>query len=442
MSYFSAPGIFNVLDPWLPGLRMIANDNSSITAENNAKVLQAIILIAQNATTSGCISGGPLALGATILFPGNSEVPGPVGPGPYLDQGAEYFIAIPSPLAPTNPNAAVLVPCYWPLRFLGTGNARITMVAGDNGFGDMFFVETAGSHDADIGGITFEDLRFRFVDSGDTSGVAAIHVPALGTNNAINDGGQNVRVIRCIFEDCPVGVWFENSLQAVIDDCTIVYDQIIGTAVQIGASNNHISAKPAHSIETHISNSTFRVSSGAPQGSTAMLVICAEHLRVSNVRMDGFSSGIVIAPKLGWNVVKCHFSNVSCYVGPTNDTDDIIGTALLIKTDDTEDNPTFISQLIFEGCEFEPGDSNMNAAGGTGGIIINEASGTTIENVRFVSCYSSRFPGAGMSITGGSDIEILGGMYSGNNLAGSAPANGIYATGTEGLRIIGVNLHR
>jgi hypothetical protein len=48
MTTFSAPGIFNVLDPWLIGYAfgMKANDSTPATAMKNAQVLQAIIGIA------------------------------------------------------------------------------------------------------------------------------------------------------------------------------------------------------------------------------------------------------------------------------------------------------------------------------------------------------------------------------------------------------------
>lgn len=36
------------------------------------------------------------------------------------------------------------------------------------------------------------------------------------------DGGQNVRLIRVVLDDCPIGVWFEQALQGTIIDCTAV----------------------------------------------------------------------------------------------------------------------------------------------------------------------------------------------------------------------------
>ncbi len=433
----SSPGIFNVLDPWDSSspMGMVANDTSY--AGHNAQVLQAIINIAQNSSMTKCLSGTVDALAATILFPGNNNVPPPVGSGLPASAGARYYIAVPT--AGASPAAVVVDACKWPLKFVGTGNVEVTMVDAGNGFGDMFLIATNSGDDDNIGGVTFEDLRFTYVGAASGSVFSAIHVAAKGTNDSPNDGGQNVRINRCVFIDCPIGVWLEKALQPIIDDCTVEFDSIFGTAVQIGGPNNGIASKPPACIEGHIVNSIFRVGSGGPAGSTGLVIISAEHLRVDNIRMDSFSNGIKIVPKAGYNVSKCHFSNVSCYVGQLPGGSDLIGISLLIQTDDTDANPTNISQLIFEGCTFEPGDSNLSAAGGAGGIVIDEVANTTIQNIRFISCYSCRFPAPGMSITGGQDIEILGGMYSANNLGVSSRSYGIYASGTNRLRIGGVS---
>ncbi|MGB8151525.1 MAG: hypothetical protein WCE97_10080, partial [Candidatus Cybelea sp.] len=89
---WSTPGIFNVLDIWNGGtFGMVAGVGlGAANAETNAAILQQIIWYAQNANASGCQSGPALA--ATILFPGNSDVPPPVGAG-ATDYGAVYEIA-------------------------------------------------------------------------------------------------------------------------------------------------------------------------------------------------------------------------------------------------------------------------------------------------------------------------------------------------------------
>jgi hypothetical protein len=155
---WSTPGIFNVLDPWNGGtFGMVAGVGlGAANAEANAAILQQIIWYAQNAVAEGCSSGGP-PLAATILFPGNSDVPPPVGSG-SSDNGAIYEIAVPSGGSATT---AVLINCNWPLRFLGTGNVTLSLVENlDGNLGDIFDIQTDGGSNDDIGGITFEDLTF------------------------------------------------------------------------------------------------------------------------------------------------------------------------------------------------------------------------------------------------------------------------------------------
>jgi hypothetical protein len=88
------PGIFNVLDNWLPGSgpgMKAGTAVSSVQAETNARILQAAINAAQS-TGSGCASSP--AASATVLIPGHSVVPPPVNPGSAPDAGAEYLLAV------------------------------------------------------------------------------------------------------------------------------------------------------------------------------------------------------------------------------------------------------------------------------------------------------------------------------------------------------------
>ena len=446
---FSTPGVFNVLDGWLGGVGMQANNPGA--AAQNANVLQAIIGLAQNANTSGCLSGGPDALAATILFPGNSDVPAPVGSGPFSDLGAEYFIAVPSAPGPTVPNAAVLVTCNWPLRFLGTGNVIITMVAGNYGFGDMFLVESDIGMGEDIGGVTFEDLEFRYLDSGSAAGVAAIHVPSIGMPGAINDGAQNVRINGCVFLDCPIAVWFERGLQCSMFQCTVNLATIGGTGLKIGGPGRGDGVSGIFAKDIDITDCVFEVSSPAT-GNVALDLIAAEHVRLKGVRFDGFDLGIQIRPGYagpgnppsGLNVVRCSFTDVNVFVGQTA-TAGLGGTALTIQPQSTGQQ---IGQLTFVGCTFEPGNSTDITSTQGAGIII-DANGSFIDTVRFVSCYSVRWTGPGMSIgvPDGSgtlqNIEVLGGMYAGNNFQPEDPGTYPYGiaifTPAVGVRIVGTS---
>lgn len=420
---YSEPGIFNVLDPWLSGTShgMVAGSVTAAQAEVNAQILQAAITAAQ-ASQSGCPSSPGFA--GTILFPGHSVVPLPVGGG-GSDAGDEYQIAVP---AGQSLAAAIIIECNWPLLFLGTGNVKLTLVTNTLGqFGDMFWIQSNVSQDADLGGITFENLWLKFKQTSSTV-YAAVHVAAI-TSGGSHDGGQNIRLVRCIFDDCPVGVWFEQTQQGNVLECTALYNGNTGTCIKIG--NGTSTGETAQGKEIYIAGCTFRCNS---TGTTGILILASEHIRVTNTRLEGFTQGIVITPgPHGKNALRCFFSDVTVYVGAN--AGGTVGTGLLIQPQSTAQQ---IAQMTFVGCLFEPGDSQATSSGGAG--IIVDPNGSVIDTVRFVSCYSCRWPGPGIMIKGGNNIEITGGMYAGNNLGGSATQPyGVYIGAAVGVRIANVS---
>jgi hypothetical protein len=171
---------------------MIANDPTK--AEQNALVLQAIVNLAQ---TTDCATNA--TYGSTILFPGRLNVPAE-GTNGHDPKGSTYFIAKPPALMLS---AAVTIDCNWPLRFLGTGNVRLQMVADSLGdYGDIFDINTENGND-NSGGVTFEDLTFGWQTIEDETSppplYAAIHATP-STVQLSNGGGDNIRMIRCIFQ--------------------------------------------------------------------------------------------------------------------------------------------------------------------------------------------------------------------------------------------------
>lgn len=446
---FSQAGVFVVTDPWYeisPGVFVGMIPNDSTVAEQNALVLQAIIDLAQSYVGTACPAQPPF-WGATIVFPGHFEVPPPVGPNvlPPTDDGSEYFIAQPS-TSPQNSNGIIDVGCNWPLHFLGTGNVKL--VAYPNSLvppvlPDMFYVHTNIGQGKNIGGVTFEDLEFSFNEN--APGKAAIHLAgatALGTN----DGAQNVRMVRCVFKDCPIGVWFEEALQCSMLQCTGTYSSFGGTALMVGGPNNGYE-KP-FGKDIFITDCIFETN--PPLGTTGLNIIAAEHVRLKGVRFDGFTTGILINPGYAgvgqtpstFNVVRCNFVDVTCFAGLTATKPAPAGIGLVIQPQ----NGNFVGQLTFVGCTFEPGsDSGITSTSPGPGILV-DANGGFIETVRFVSCYSCRWTGPGLSIgtSGGTgtiqNIEVLGGMYAGNNFSSGASAYGIAVYGpTTAVRIVGVS---
>ena len=295
---FSSPGIFNVLDKWYMGFPMIANDSSK--AAQNTNVLQHIVWAAQNASMTGCNSGGALSLAATILFPGNDSVPLPVGSGTPNDC-ATYYLAIPS--SGLSPDAAIVINCNWPLRFLGTGNVKLAMVDAGFGFGDMFWLNNGAGDN--IGGITFEELRFHYPAVTETTGIpnnCAIH-------SAPPSGVQNCRIVRCVFEDCPIGIWFEDALQCSIRDCTLKYTNNAGIAIKLGSGANSgdtTAAKEIFITDCVLNGGKITHGGGAPYGSTALWIQASDHVRVTDVQIDSYQNGILIWPKYGGSAISAH----------------------------------------------------------------------------------------------------------------------------------------
>ncbi len=428
---WSTPGIFNVLDPWNGTSGMIAGvGRTAAEAEANALILQQIIWYAQNANVSGCLSGPPLA--ATILFPGNSDVPPPVGAG-ASDNGQVYEIAVPSGIGAT---AAVSVGCNWPLRFLGTGNVKLSMVVNTVGdFGDMFSVVTNVGDNT--GGITFEDLYFAYPTIDESEGIpeyAAIHVPGTGQAN-------NVRIVRCAFLDWPIGIWLEDVLQCSVLQCTITYANNAGIGIWLGNGTNEGDKGLAKQV--YVAGCVISTFSGheAPSGGTGILIMGADQVRIVESDIGGFSTGIAIKPgPYGQNAVHLSFSNLGIYAGHAADST-LNGTAVFIQPQSTT---VVIGTVTFMNCRFNAGENDTVGTLGAGVTVDNNSS--IIDTVRFVSCISTRWSGPGLWVKFTStgklqNVEVLGGMYAGNNLGevGNQPY-GILLTGAvSGVRIVGAS---
>jgi hypothetical protein len=215
---WSSPGIFNVIDEWWDDggtyRGMVPNDASQ--AANNTAVLQAIINLAQ---TLHCETSPPYA--AIILFPGHYSVPGPDSDGtdPGTDAGAVYYLTC----APDE-TYAVQVTCDNPIRFLGTGNVTLAMTDEGGAFGDIFQFNVTSSNP---GGFTFEDLTFSYpyIDE------STIGIPDYCAIRGTETGGLSYcRILRCVFSDCPTGVWLINSLQCSIFQCSFLYANNAGVA--------------------------------------------------------------------------------------------------------------------------------------------------------------------------------------------------------------------
>jgi Right handed beta helix region len=431
IDYYSEPGVFNACDPWYDtGSGFVGLiPNSMPDAAQNTLVLQVIIDIAQ------AFIDQSQSYGATILIPGHDIVPGPVGPG-GPDHGSHYYFSIPDTGQPV-----ITIQDNWPIRFLGTGSTHLTMIPdADGNFGHFFSLQTSGTvivGDEPIklgdhrGGMTFEDLYFTYPDTADGSGYAAIYVTPAGT--------LNLRVLRCVFLDCPIGVDIQQGLFSTITQCLFEYKHNSGVAISIGNTEPGMSGGFGKQVNI-LGNVFYSDHSNIHAVQTALQVYGVDHLKVADCRIDSYNNGIMIQPGPGRNAVHCTFANVAVFVG--TDSDDNLGSPLTIQPNPHNDagDTISVSQVSFTSCSFEMGQG-ATPASGVPGINIDASYGL-VDNVRFVSCFSTQWPGPGLAINGApgnaTNIEVVGGFYSGNQYADEGnPSCGIYVATAAGVRIIG-----
>jgi hypothetical protein len=213
-------------------------------------------------------------------------------------------------------------------------------------------------------------------------------------------------------------------------ECTVTYvnNTPYPSAVQIGKA--HTSAN-----ETNISDCLFLNSSQSPPGTgaTALEIVAADEVRVDGVLIEGFQQGITVVPTA---VQAAHLFFADVRVQTTSDSG-TVGAALLVQP-----QSALVAHLQCVGCRFEP-DATYGTSYTSAGVYIDaSASGGIIDQVRFVSCYSCTWPGAGMQIIDATNVEILGGCYSCNATLPESPptseqAGIVISDAASGVRIIG-----
>ncbi|MBV9717806.1 MAG: hypothetical protein JOZ77_00685 [Candidatus Eremiobacteraeota bacterium] len=208
--------------------------------------------------------------------------------------------------------------------------------------------------------------------------------------------------------------------------------------------------------EIFISDSLFNAAGGPGGVTTAIHILGSEHVRLDNCHIDTFLYGILIAPgPYGSNALRHTFTAVTIY-GCTSafPSGGYMGAAVLIQPQASETQQLDVGQIEFTSCLFEPGKSFAPTEAGPipAGVVIDATNGT-IDTVRLISCYSARWAGPGLYVIGAgggpgpyaNNIEILGGMYAGNNytVEGGYSASqpyGIYVgNGAQYIRIVGTS---
>lgn len=352
-------------------------------------------------------SDGPTqGQGGTLQFPSAGE---------YLPYEFNGTITI----GPDDESPPVTQP--WSIIFVGTGQGQIgAPLLQQTVSEDLFVVDNVTSvGSADIGGVVFQDLMIGYTE-GASGQIAAVHV----------EGGSNsVKLLRVTLVNCPVGAWFADSLSCSMIDCSAYNAVNAGIPLMLGTNDGSLTSE----IETFVAGCSF-LSYDLPAG-TAVQVYGCEHLRMINTRLESYGQGIIITTGTDIaNIRHLYFGNVSCF--PTS-TSGATGAALLIQTGASAAAAT---QIWFDHCEFTPAGGSTDYPGG--GIVIEPGSTGPIDQIRFVDCYSCLWPGPGMNIVGGTNIEVLGGYYSCNGTGAHPPMGyaqtGIAITGpASGIRITG-----
>jgi hypothetical protein len=295
---------------------------------------------------------------------------------------------------------------------------------------DLFIINTNdGTDDDDVGGTVFQDLMMTYAGPTPQTGVpppAAVHV----TNKS-----ESVRLNRTSLINWPAAVWLDESYRASIIDTTI---HVLGSVTYstIGLYVGNVNNGDA-GVETYVTGCLFLDKSNR---GTAVQVYGCEHLRVMNVRIQGWLQGIAITPTSATeNARYLYFSNVSCY--PYQASSMLTGgPAVAITTSGSATEATYVFHVTFVGCELsapEPTMENpLTKYQGAGVVIGSTGVGAldAIDQIRFVDCHVCRWRGPGLQIVGGSgattatptNVEVLGGYYS---LNGASPATGLQSAG-------------
>lgn len=398
-------GLFNVTEGVDGSGKIVYAGQAALTNTENLQYMVSKLLSSDGPTQGQ---------GGTLQFPSAGVLP--------------YAFAGTITIGPDDEPSPVTQP--WSIIFVGTGQGQINApLLQQTVSEDLFVVENVTSvGSADIGGVVFQDLMIGYSE-GASGQIAAVHV------EGIVGGGssQSVRLLRVTLVNCPIAVWFENSLGCSMVNCNVYNGSTEGTALQIGSYDSPATLQSG--IETFIAGCIFECAGAAIGTGTAVQIYGCEHLRMINTRLDSYGQGIVItagaqSEYTAANVRKLYFGNVSCY--PYN-----AGAALTIQSGSSK---AAVTEVFFVNCEFAPSGSTTTYTGA--GIVIQPGSTGPINQIRFVDCYCCFWTGPGMQIAGGKNIEILGGYYSCNGTAsGSEPysQSGIAITGpVNGLRITGV----
>jgi hypothetical protein len=403
---YSQPGVYNVLDYGMsPGA----------SGSYNAAALQAAIDDAQNSLNS---------IGAIVLIP-SFDGASPPNYGAYqieIPYGAPAAITIPG----TGYGANSLLIC-------GTGSGTTLEVVGA---GTLFSVD--GSHGNPV---TFQDLTITALKSGGevSDSVTAIHFVDGDFSSCFR-----VNVIDCEF------AFIIQSYATTLLQCSITYDAAYSS--ELGCTGIWVRAG---ATQVNIEQCLLTCAS-LNEDTIGIQVDFSDWTRVCDTQVSGFYTGI------SFNNTGSGTTRGPVFAGLEVDA---TGSCVLMNPGDTNG----VYDVSFVNCHFEP--TPATSAPNGSGIVLSPGSldNAGIDTVSFTSCAVVGYPAPyyGLEISGGQNIQVTGGDYSGNggggiailgaateiqitgancvglSYAGAATATtqmyGIYATAGQDIQIVGVN---
>lgn len=373
MTAYSSPGIFNVLDY---GMR---TNSSGISGAANASNLQSAINAAEATGTS-----------AVILIPSFS-----VNPSSGASEYGYY------PIDTYTFGAPITISGGQDILICGTGQGtELASVAASSAA--MFTVTGTGS-------VTFQDLSIVYgVEGGSSRGTAI---------TCSSDAAH--KLFRLLIQNCQNAVAFQGTSHARMLNCFIDYP----TAIAAGSESLNAVQITGGCIDTVVSQCLFRCGVTSPKSSFYGIYIDgATGVKVTDTQVEGFGTGILI----GESSTTTELSMVGCRA-------EAFYQSLQI-------NET-VFDLSFTDCHFQAASDAITGPGIT--IGASGGANTQIDTLRFTSCSvtgtappesSESQIAYGMQINQGQNIQIHGGDYSGNG-----PTAGITISGATEVQIVGAN---
>jgi hypothetical protein len=268
---------------------------------------------------------------------------------------------------------------------------------------DLFTITNNGKGD----GVLFQDLHVQYTEA--FSSVAAFRFSLC----------QNGRLVRVILNDCPLGVVLTDSEQCSVTECSSIY-QIQNNATLITVNTGGSGG----SQQNRIYACNFEVA--AATGCTGLNVTQSADLNVSDSRFIGFANAITIAAASGQSVVRSLFTGVAC---------ETTSTAVTIKP---ASGGTAIQEVYFSHSQFRPTGSPAASTPGVD-VDISGTSNSQVDTIIFDDCVSVGWPGSGIQVNQGQNVQVTGGRYSSNGTTDAGSA-GIALTSTvTNVRIIGAD---